>query len=331
MRALHVSAPGHPLEVLEWIDLPDPTPGPGELLVEVLASPISPLDRLQIRGRYPLPSRWPGAEGVGRVLALGEGVSSPADAPSSRSAQHSPAAVGDRVILPIRCGAWRERLTMPASEAVVVPAARASRDVSTLRLEGLSAAVLLEQVEPGGWFVHSPGGGCVGRWLTTLAARGNLHSVALVGSREPIADLWGLGADHVFVRDAEVPRRVAELGLPVPRIAFDGSGGSTSELLAAMLEPSGELIVYGGATRRGPELSIATLVHRDIVVHGFWLHRWATSAGEHYVQAKLQELVGIDHRERIAGEFGLDAWRDAIVLAEREGTPGRVLLRPVPE
>jgi NADPH:quinone reductase-like Zn-dependent oxidoreductase len=315
LRALHVSAPGHPLEALELIELPDPTPGPGELLVEVLVSPITPLDRLQIRGRYPLPSRWPGAEGVGRVLARGEGVEQPAS--------------GERVILPIRCGAWRERLTMPAEQAVVVPAGRASRDLATLRLEGLSAAVLLEQVEPGGWFVHSPGGGCVGRWLTSLAARGHLHSIALVGSREPIADLWGLGADHVFVREPDVPRRVAELGLPIPRIAFDGSGGAASELLASMLEPSGELIVYGGATRRGPELSIATLVHRDIVVHGFWLHRWSTAAGEHYVQARLQELVGIEHRERIAGEFELDAWRDAIALAEHEGTRGRVLLRPV--
>lgn len=317
MRALHVSTPGQPLAVLELVELPDPTPGPGELLVEVLTSPISPLDRLQIRGNYPLPSRWPGAEGVGRVLALGAGVAYPR--------------VGERVILPIRWGAWRERLTMPASLAVVAPSTRASRDLATLRLEGLSAAALLDSVEPGGWFVHSPGSGSVGRWLTTLAARGNLHSIALVGSREPIADLWGLGADHVFVRDDEVPRRVAELGLPIPRIGFDGSGGPTSELIAAMLEPSGELIVYGGATRRGPELSIATLVHRDIVVHGFWLHRWAQSAGEHYVQAKLQELVGIDHRERIAGEFELEHWRDAIALAEDERTQGRVLLRPVAE
>lgn len=317
MRALHVQQAGHPLEVLELVDLPEPEPGPGELLVEVLASPIAPMDRLQIRGRYPLPSSWPGAEGVGRVLALGSGVEQPTP--------------GTRVLLPIRCGAWRERLTMPAEFAVEVPERRATRDVSTLRIEGLSASVLLDAIAPSEWFVHSPGAGSVGRYLTALAGRRGLHSIALVGSSEPIAELWGLGADHVFVREDDVPRRVAELGLPVPQIGFDGSGGSTSALLAAMLEVGGELVVYGGMGRRGPALSIEQLVHRDIGVRGFWLHRWTHAAGEHYVQAQLQELVALDLRERIAGEFALEDWRAAIELAEHEQPRGRVLLRPVSE
>jgi NADPH:quinone reductase-like Zn-dependent oxidoreductase len=273
------------------------------------------MDRLQIRGHYPLPSSWPGAEGVGRVLALGPGVEHPVP--------------GMRVLLPIRCGAWRERLTIAAEFAVVVPERRATRDVSTLRIEGLSASVLLDAIAPDDWFVHSPGAGSVGRYLTALARRRGLHSIALVGSQEPIAELWGLGADHVFVREDDVPRRVADLGLPVPQIGFDGSGGPTSELLAAMLEVGGELVVYGGMGRRGPELSIEQLVHRDIGVRGFWLHRWTHGAGEHYVQAQLQELVELDLRERIAGEFALDDWRAAIELAEHEQVRGRVLLLPV--
>ena len=317
MRAIHIHHAGHPLEVLELVELPEPEPGPGELLVEVLVSPITPMDRLQIRGRYPLPTQWPGAEGVGRVIARGEGVEGPE--------------LGARVLLPIRCGAWRERLTMPAEFAVMIPERRASRDVTTLRIEGLSASVLLEPLGPGEWFVHSPGAGSVGRYLTALARRQDLHSIALVGSREPIADLWGLGADHVFVREAEVPRRVAELGLPRPRVGFDGSGGATSELLAAILDPGGELIIYGGMSRRGPELSIEQLVHRDIGVRGFWLNRWTHAAGEHYVQAQLQELAALDLRERIADEFTLDEWSAALERAEHAQTRGRVLLRPVPE
>ncbi|MFV8752202.1 alcohol dehydrogenase catalytic domain-containing protein [Nannocystaceae bacterium ST9] len=315
MRALHIQQAGHPLEVLELVELPEPEPGPGELLVEVLASPIAPMDRLQIRGRYPLPTSWPGAEGVGRVLAHGPGVERPQ--------------VGARVLLPIRCGAWRERLTMPAEFAVTIPERRATRDVSTLRIEGLSASVLLDSVAPSEWFVHSPGAGSVGRYLTALAGPRGQHSIALVGSREPIADLWGLGADHVFVREGDLPRRVAELGLPLPRVGFDGSGGATSELMAAMLEVGGELVVYGGMARRGPALSIEQLVHRDIGVRGFWLHRWAQGAGEHYVQAQLQELVESELRERIAGEFELADWRAALELAEREPSRGRVLLLPV--
>jgi NADPH:quinone reductase-like Zn-dependent oxidoreductase len=197
-----------------------------------------------------------------------------------------------------------------------------------LRIEGLSAAVLLDELAPGEWFIHSPGAGAVGRYLTTLAQVRSLHGVALVGSREPIAELWGLGADHVFVREPGLARRVTELGLSAMRLGFDGSGGEVTDLLASTLEPGGEVVVYGAMTRQPPQLSIEQLVVRDIRLRGFWLHRWAQGAGEDYVQALLQELLTLGLRERVAAMHGLDEWRSAIMLAESGLARGRVLLRP---
>ncbi len=302
--------------MLELVDLPEPEPGPGELLVEVLVSPVAPIDRLTIRGLYPLPAPngIPGAEGVGRVIGHGPGVMAPS--------------VGARVLLPVRIGAWRQRLTMPADQAVVVPDARRSEDACTLRIEGLSAAVLLEELAPGEWFMHSPGAGAVGRYLTVLARMRGLHSIALIGSPEPIAELWGLGADHVFVREPGLSRRVFELGLAAPRIAFDGSGGEVTDQLASMLEPGGEVVVYGAMTRRAPQISIDQLLARGVRLRGFWLHRWAQAAGNHYVQALLQELLELDLRERIASTHSLEDWRSAIERAGKGAQRGRVLLRP---
>jgi NADPH:quinone reductase-like Zn-dependent oxidoreductase len=77
MKALIFSNTGDPHEVLQLGEIPDPKPGKGEVLVRVVLSPINPSDLHMIRGRYgyqpELPAS-PGAEGVGVVERLGEGV-----------------------------------------------------------------------------------------------------------------------------------------------------------------------------------------------------------------------------------------------------------------
>jgi NADPH:quinone reductase-like Zn-dependent oxidoreductase len=308
--------PGDPRAVLALIELPEPEPGAGELLVEVLASPISPMDRLMIRGLYPLHALggFPGAQGVGRVLALGEGVTRPEP--------------GTHVLLPIRCGAWRERLTVPASGVVTLPPERDPIGACTLRVEALTAAVLLDELEAGEWFVHSPGAGSVGRYLISLARARGLRSIALVGSREPIADLWGLGADNVVVREPNMPARLTELGLPQPRIAFDGSGGPSSELIGSCVQVGGELVVYGATSRLPVQLSVAQLVFRELRVRGFWLHRWAQTAGDALLRAKLEALVESDLREHVVDCYPLEDWALALERAELPGARGRVVFTP---
>lgn len=78
MKAVHVTAHGGP-EVLELVDLPDPEPGPGEVLVKVLGVSINHLDLWVRRGMPGLPipmPRIPGCDGVGEIVALGAGVTS---------------------------------------------------------------------------------------------------------------------------------------------------------------------------------------------------------------------------------------------------------------
>ncbi|HLT37738.1 MAG TPA: alcohol dehydrogenase catalytic domain-containing protein, partial [Enhygromyxa sp.] len=119
MRALRVQMSGDPRAMLALVELPEPKPSAGELLVELLASPISPTDRLMVRGLYPLhaPDGIAGAQGVARVLALGEGVTGPEP--------------GTHVLLPVRCGAWRERLTVAADSVISLPAGRNPVDACT--------------------------------------------------------------------------------------------------------------------------------------------------------------------------------------------------------
>ena len=316
MRALRYQHTGHPGAVLELVELPEPEPVSGEVLVEVLASPIGPMDRLSLRGLYPLvPSAGiPGAQGVGLVVELGANVIQPR--------------VGTVVLLPVRVGAWRERIAIPAASLVPLATERDPVLACTLRVEGLTASVLLDEMQPGECFVHSPGAGSVGRYLTILARERGLRSVALVGTREPIADLWGLGADNVLVREPGLPERLAELGIAPPRVGFDGSGGVASEMLASCLGRGGQLIVYGATSRQPVQLSVDQIVFRDIHVRGFWLHRWAQAAGQHMVRAQLQALADMALDELVVGRFTLDQWPAALELAERRGLRGRVVFTP---
>jgi trans-2-enoyl-CoA reductase len=316
VRALRSNPGGDPRTLLELIEQPEPQPGSGEVLCDVLASPISPLDRLSVRGLDPMHASGaiPGSQGVALVVELGEGVREPE--------------VGTVVLLPIRAGAWRERLVVPARELISLSPHRDPVSACTLRIEALTAAALIAELEPGDCFVHSPGAGSVGRYLTVLARERGIRSVALVGSREPIADLWGLGADHVLVREAGVPARLGALGLPEPRLAFDGSGGPVSELLATCLGPGGELLVYGATSRLAIQLSPEQFMTRGVRVRGFSLARWSAAVGPERVTAELEALAAKDLREHVVRRFTLEQWPDALEQAERVGARGRVVFTP---
>ncbi|KIG17839.1 Quinone oxidoreductase [Enhygromyxa salina] len=316
MRALRCNPPGGSGPLLELVELPEPQPREGEVLIEVLAAPISPIDRLSLRGLYPLrpASGIPGAQGVGLVVEHGQGVREPE--------------VGSVVLLPVRVGAWCERLVTPAETLVPLSAHRDPVRACTLRIEALTAAVLLADLEPGECFLHSPGAGSVGRYLTVLARDRGLRSVALVGTREPIAELWGLGADNVLVREPGVQARLSALGLGLPRVAFDGSGGETSGLLGSCLRLGGELIVYGAASRKPVQLPVDQLVFKDIRVRGFWLHRWAETAGYARMRSELEALAAMDLHEQVAARFSLDQWPAALAMAEQPGLRGRVVFTP---
>jgi NADPH:quinone reductase-like Zn-dependent oxidoreductase len=104
MRAVQLTSFGDPVDVLQYVDIPEPdAPGPNQVLIGVEFSPINPNDLMVAQGIYafrpPLPAVI-GNEGVGRVLAVGPGVES--------------VKVGDRILAPPASFTWRERIVVSA-------------------------------------------------------------------------------------------------------------------------------------------------------------------------------------------------------------------------
>jgi NADPH:quinone reductase-like Zn-dependent oxidoreductase len=110
VKALVADRPGPP-EVLRWTDVPEPTLGPGQLLLRVRATSVNRADVLQRLGRYPPPkgvTEVPGLEAAGEVLALGPGVTAFRE--------------GDLAMALLAGGGHAERVAVDARHCLRVPA-----------------------------------------------------------------------------------------------------------------------------------------------------------------------------------------------------------------
>ena len=216
MRAIVMNSAGG-CETLEYVERPDPVTGPGQALVEVAVAGVNFLDtgvrQGTLRADVPNPKIL-GVEGVGRVVAAGDGVEG--------------MALGQRVAWVYAPGSYAQRIAIPATSLVPVPDAIDDRTAASLMMQGLTAshfATDFYPVQPGEIaFVHAAAGG-LGLLLTQIIKLRGGHVIGRVSSEKKIATSEEAGADHVIV-DAE--GRFAEEALRLTRgegvhVVYDGS------------------------------------------------------------------------------------------------------------
>jgi NADPH2:quinone reductase len=244
MLAIQATRAGGP-EVLEAVDRPIPTPGPGEILIRQEAIGLNFIDTYQRTGLYPVP--FPtvlGLEGAGAVEAVGEGV--------TRFAVGDRAAYGNGPL-----GAYAEYHVVPAGRAVKVPSAIDSRTAAAAMLKGMTAEFLLRRCYPvkkgEAVLIHAAAGG-VGTILTQWAKALGATVIATAGSPEKAALARGFGADEtILYREEDVAARVRTItGGAGVRVVYDGVGAATFEGSLASLGRRGMLVSYGNASGPAP-------------------------------------------------------------------------------
>ncbi|MFD9436031.1 zinc-binding dehydrogenase [Streptomyces sp. NPDC060002] len=243
MRAAQVKAFGGP-EVLATVELPDPVPGPGELLIEV-AHADTIFVETQIRaGRARAwfsvePPYVPGGGVAGTVSAVGAGVDA--------------GWVGRRVTSFVD-GSYAERVTVPATAPTPVPDGVDLRTAAALVHDGVTAAGLLEHtaVAAGDRVLILGASGGMGTLLIQLARARGARVVAAARGARKAALVRGLGADAVVdVSERDWVERAREaLGRPAPTRA-DGTVTETADAAAA--EPAADVVLDGV----GGELGLA--------------------------------------------------------------------------
>ncbi|MGU9978543.1 zinc-dependent alcohol dehydrogenase family protein [Phreatobacter sp. HK31-P] len=277
MKAIVIEGFGDPATTIHLKDLPEPAaPGPGEVTVEMLVLNINPSDLLQIQGLYgtsrpPLPF-IPGGEAVGRITALGEGVSG--------------LAVGD-IVSPMILNCWVERVTMKASLVMKLPADIDLKQAAMLKGNPATAEALLSDqvaLEPGDWLMQNAANSAVGTFLVKLARQRGIHTLNIVRRESAVAGVQEAGGTVVLadaLEDARAFRkRVQEAtgGAPV-KLAIDAIGGAATGVMAGGLAEGGTVVNYGLLSGEQCRIDAQHLIFRKITLKGFWLIHWFQDAG----------------------------------------------------
>lgn len=246
MFAIKTSRAGGP-EVLEWVETPDPVPGPDELLVEVDYAGLNFIDTYQRSGTYPMDLPFiPGQEGSGRVIGRGDDVEGWWD--------------GTRVAWTNVLGSYAEKIVIPASAALYVPDHVRMDVAAALPLQGMTAHYLIRSVFPvstGTKVLLTGAAGGVGRIAAQLAAAEGAVTVGTVGSEDKLAFSE---ATHTLVVDdwATIKERVEQLVGGVD-VVYDGIGKDSFDHTITCLRERGLMCLFGGASGQVPPFDLQRL------------------------------------------------------------------------
>jgi NADPH2:quinone reductase len=322
MRAILMNGTGGP-EMLDYVERPDPVPGPGEALVEIAFAGVNFMDIGVRQGmawtEIPNPKIL-GVEGVGRILAVGDGVDD--------------IELGRRVAWVYAPGSYAQRIAIPAAALVPVPATIDDRTAASVMMQGLTAshfATDFYPVQPGDVaFVHAAAGG-LGLLLTQIVKLRGGYVIGRVSSEEKAAAAKGAGADYVIV-DAE--GRFAEQTLRLTRgegvhVVYDGSGPATFQGSLDMLSRSGTFCWYGPVLGGPGPLDIMSLPKSIKIGYGVFLDHIHTPELLRTRSAQLFDwIVDGKLKIRIGGEYPLSEAAQAHAHIESRKTTGKLLLVP---
>lgn len=270
MYAITVTEPGGP-EMLTWGEVPDPEPGPGEALIEVVASAVNRADIMQRKGVYPPPegaSPYPGLECSGRILALGPGDTS--------------WNVGDHVCALLSGGGYAERVAVPVGQLLPIPTGVSLVDAAAL--PEVACTVWSNVFAVGGLsrgqsvLIHGGGSG-IGTFAIQLAHASGARVFTTAGSERKLDVCRSLGAEvTINYREEDFRDRVrsATNGAGV-NVILDILGGSTLSDNIASLATDGCLVVIGLMGGRRAELDLGRMLAKRLSVRATTLRARSTT------------------------------------------------------
>ncbi len=329
MRAMKMSRFGGP-EVFELVEMPTPAPGPGQVLIRVVASGINFADTLMRENRYAVTPELPavlGTEVAGTVERVGPGLES--FAPGARVAAFLSAAGG-------RAGGYADHAVADAEQVVPLPDALGCPEATALMTQGLTALILTKQIPPNGKtvLINAAAGG-VGAFLVQLAKRAGARRVIAAASTSLKRELSiSLGADAAV--DYTHPDWVADLrranGGAGPDVIYESVGGAVTRGCLEALAPLGEIVIYGALNIQEFALGVPDLlglIFKNQSLTGFAFLPLLEPAA---LRAALRELFDLvvrgELRVLVSETYPLERVGEAHAALERRATTGKLVLVP---
>jgi len=328
MRAVVVHEHG-PARSQRVETLPDPVPGPGQVVIDAHAIGVNYPDLLVIEGKYQfLPPRpfTPGKEVAGVVSAVGEGV-----------ARVRP---GDRVMAQREYGTYCEKLLSPEATCYRMPDAMSFEEGAALGLAyQTSHFALVERggFRPGETVLVTGASGGVGLAGVEIAKALGATVIAGVTGRDKGELCRRHGADHVIdltapdLRNSLREQVRAAVGSRGVDIVLENVGGEVFDGALRALAWCGRMVVVGFASMRLPEVKANYLLVKNISVVGLQWSDYRERDPE-WVQRVQDELYALyadgKLRPHIGERFPLERFADALERFKTRGVLGKMLLLP---
>jgi putative PIG3 family NAD(P)H quinone oxidoreductase len=260
MHAITFAEPGGP-EVLQWTVVPDPTPGPGEVIVDVAATAVNRADLLQRQGLYPPPpgaSEILGLECSGTISSVGAAI----------SLDH----IGEKVVALLAGGGYGQKVAVPIGQVMSVPTGLSLIEAAALPEAACTVWSNLDMVanlSEGEWLLVHGGGSGIGTIAIQIGRALGARVAVTAGSQERLGRCAALGAellinyreqDFVQVMMDETHGRGAN-------VILDNMGAVYLERNVSALARDGRLVVVGMQGGIKAELDLAALLGKNASVH----------------------------------------------------------------
>jgi NADPH:quinone reductase len=324
MNAIRVDEFGEP-EVLQHVEVERPSPGEGEVLVEVKSVGVNYAETMRRRNQYVVRQELPftpGSEIAGTVAEVGDGVED--------------VDLGDRVVTMIGTGGYAEYAVARARNLIPLPDGLDFDEAAAIPLQGLTAYHVLKtsgQLEEGeSVLVHAAAGG-VGSLAVQMAKLMSASPVIATASTQEKLDLANdLGADVLInYIEEDWPEKVREAtdGNGVD-VILEMVGGDFPQKNLSCLNVFGRMVVFGAASRDRGSLVPAELMKKNHSVVGFYLPNIMVRR-ELFGPSLEKVLAWISSGELkliIGARYPLEQASEAHDALEGRKTTGKIILNP---
>lgn len=316
---------GQPEEVVRCVEVPDVSaPQAGEVVFDVLAFPINPADVSMCKGSYrlqPALPATPGAECIGRVTAVGAGVSH---------------VKPDDLVINLQRENWAQRRRVQGNDVIAVPPGIDILQGAMLRINPATALLLLSDVvelKPGDWIIQNVANSAVGRLVIRLAHARGVKTINVVRRESLFGDMEALGADACAVDGPALAETVKAVtrGAPI-RLGLDAVSGRATARLSACVGEGGVVCNYGSMSGEDPVMARSALISGGQTLVGFILGRALARRSLEQIRALYADLGEQVLKGTLTAPvekvYPIGEIKAALTHAQRSERNGKILVVP---
>ncbi|MEH6524635.1 MAG: 2-enoyl thioester reductase domain-containing protein [Sneathiella sp.] len=325
MKKIEISRYGDPEEVVSCVEGPDiDAPNKDEVVFDVLAFPINPADVAFCQGNYrlkpPLPTT-PGAECVGRIIAVGSDVNA--------------VSIGD-IVINLERENWAQQRRVKATSVIKLPSNINLTQAAMIRINPPTVRLLLQDIvtlSAGDWIIQNVGNSAVGRQIIALAKHRGIRTINIVRRADVFDDMYALGADVCLLDgdDLQVRADKACDGAAIV-LGIDAISGSATARIAGCVAENATVCTYGSMSGLPASVPSFDLIYRGITFTGFMLGRFLAKYSTAEIEAIYAEIADDVASGRLQAPvdkiYPIDDIKIAIRHAQSPGHYGKILIAP---